>query len=369
MPAQSEWLEKDYYKILGVDKKATDKEITRAYRKLAKELHPDRNPGSEERFKEINAAYDVLSDPAKRKEYDEVRRLSSVGSRFGPNGGVRMPGGNFSFRLDDLSDVFGDLLNRSGRTASRQAARRGQDQETELHLSFLDAVRGVTTTVNVVGDVTCHTCGGSGARPGTSPKLCPRCGGTGMVQDNQGLFSLSSPCPVCGGRGQVIEQPCPTCHGTGVERRTRAIKTRIPAGVEDGALIRLKGKGGAGTNGGPPGDLLVHVRVAPHPIFGRKGANLTLNLPVTYAEAVLGAQVSVPTLDKPVTVKIPPGTENGKVLRVKGHGVPGANGKVGDLLVTVNVTVPKSLSKEERAALENFAKVSRESPRERLGVK
>ncbi len=368
MVAQREWLEKDYYQILGIPLSATDKEITRAYRKLAKQYHPDANPGSEDRFKEITAAYDVLGDAGKRKEYDEVRRLGAVG--FG-QGGAGGPGGA-RFRIDDLGDL-GDLFGGlggvfGGRRGRASGPRRGSDVETELHLSFQDAVRGVTTSVHVAGEARCETCGGSGATPGTSPVTCTTCHGTGALEDNQGLFSLSRICPTCAGRGIVVEKPCATCRGSGVIRRTREVKVRIPAGVEDGQRIRVKGRGAPGRANGPAGDLYVVAHVGTHPFFGRRGKNLTLNVPVTFAEAALGTTITVPTLDDPVTLRVPPGTASGQTFRVKGRGVPGTGRRGGDLLVTVEVAVPKKLNQAQRAAVESLARVSDEAPREHLGV-
>jgi molecular chaperone DnaJ len=379
-------LDKDYYEVLGVSSTATDKEITRAYRKLAKQFHPDANPGSEDRFKEISAAYDVLGDAAKRKEYDEIRRLASsgmggFGGGFGGPGGGGFGGGGFggpggtTFRVDDLgdlSDLLGGLGSTfgGGRRSRGTGPRRGADVEAELHLSFEDAVRGVTTSVHVAGEARCQTCGGSGAAPGTSPVTCPTCHGRGALDDNQGLFSLSRICPQCGGRGTVVETPCPTCRGTGVTRRTREVKVRIPAGVEDGQRIRVKGRGAPGRGNGPSGDLYVTVHVTPHPVFGRRGKNLTMTVPVTYPEAALGSTVTVPTLDGgPVTLRIPAGTSSGKTFRVKGRGVP-AQGRsgAGDLLVSTEITVPKKLTKEQKAAVEELARVSDEEPRQHLEV-
>ncbi|MGH9109580.1 MAG: molecular chaperone DnaJ [Acidimicrobiales bacterium] len=350
MPPQREWFEKDYYQVLGVPSTATDKEVTRAYRKLAKQYHPDANPGSEDRFKEITAAYDVLGDANRRKEYDEVRRLGPMAGGFG------RPGAE-TFRMEDLGDLFGGLFGgRGGRRRSR-GPQRGADVETELHLAFADAVRGVTTSVNVPEDVRCHTCNGSGAAPGTSSHTCPRCNGKGTLDDNQGLFSLSTVCPQCNGRGTVVDTPCPTCHGTGTERRTRTVKVRIPPGVEDGQRIRVKGRGVPGQGMAPAGDLYVVVRVGTHPQFGRRGRNLTLTVPVSFPDAVLGATVTVPTLDETVTLRVPPGTQPGTHLRVRGRGVPaGKNGsKPGDLLVRVDVAVPKTLTDDQRAAVEALA--------------
>jgi molecular chaperone DnaJ len=372
MVAQREWLDKDYYQVLGVSSTATDKEITRAYRKLAKQFHPDANPGAEERFKEISAAYDVLGDAAKRKEYDEVRRLGASGFGFGGAGGPGGPGGS-TFRIDDVDfgDLFGGLgANFGGGRRNRNAGpRRGADVEAELYLSFEDAVRGVTTSVNVPGEARCETCGGSGAAPGSSPVTCPTCHGRGSLDDNQGLFSLSRVCPQCSGRGTIIETPCKTCRGSGVVRRTREVKVRIPAGVEDGQRIRVKGRGAPGRANGPSGDLYVTVRVGNHPVFGRRGRNLTLTVPVTFPEAALGSTVTVPTLDEPVTLRVPAGTSSGQTFRVKGRGVPGhGRSSAGDLLVTAEVAVPKKLTDAQRTAVEEFARVSTEEPRAHLEV-
>jgi molecular chaperone DnaJ len=375
MAPQREWFEKDYYAILGVSDTATAKEIKTAYRKLSRQYHPDANAGdasAEERFKEISAAYDVVGDEERRKEYDEVRRMGPVGAGFG--GGA--PGGGYSFTTDnlgDLGDLFGNLFNRGrgrgrGRDSSTMGPQRGADLETELQLSFEGAVQGVTTTVNITSDVACHTCHGSGAKPGTMPTQCPRCGGRGIIDDNQGFFSFSQPCPQCGGTGVIIEEPCPTCHGSGTELRARQVKVRIPPGVQDGRRIRLKGRGGPGRNGGPNGDLYVIARVEPHPLFGRRDNDLTITVPITFAEAALGAEVKVPTLDgSPVTIKVPGGTRSGRTFRVKGRGVP-AGKRPGDLLVTVEVAVPAKLSADERKAVEALAAASNESPRAHLGV-
>ncbi len=369
MAAQREWLEKDYYKVLGVAESATPKEITSAYRKLARKLHPDANPGdsaAEERFKEVSAAYDVVGDAEKRKEYDELRKLGPMG---GPGGA-----GGFTFSTDDLGDIFGGLFNRGRGGASRPGRgagpQRGADLEAQLHLGFTDAVKGVTTEIHLTSDAACSTCHGSGAKPGSSPTTCSRCGGRGLLDENQGFFSFSQPCPACAGRGQIVTDPCTTCRGSGVERRARQVKVRIPAGVEDGQRIRLKGRGEAGRNGGPSGDLYVVVSVDSNPIFGRSGKNLTVTVPITYPEAVLGADIRVPTLEgEPVTVRIPPGTRSGRTLRVRGQGVKGQSGDPGDLLVTVEVAVPSSLSSAERKAVEALAAIEPDvSPRAHLGV-
>jgi len=333
--ATREWFEKDYYKVLGVSPDASERDIQRAYRKLAKQNHPDANPGdrqAEERFKEANTAHDVLSDPAKRQEFG---RATGRGRGRGATGAV--------------------------------GAVRGDDLETELHLDFDAAIHGATTSVSVVSDVACHTCHGSGAAPGTSPVICPVCAGRGVVDDNQGFFSFSTPCRACRGTGMRVETPCPTCQGSGIERRPRTVKVRIPAGVDDGKRIRIKGRGGAGQNGGSAGDLYVVCRVSPHELFGRRGRDLTLTVPITFPEAALGATVTVPTLSRAVTLKVPAGTRSGRTFRVRGKGVAAGSAPAGDLLVTVEVTVPEHLSDEEREAVEKLAAASLESPRSYLG--
>jgi molecular chaperone DnaJ len=370
---QREWFEKDYYKVLGVPETAPQKDITRAYRKLAKENHPDANPGREERFKEISAAYDVLGDTDRRKEYDEVRRMGPMAGGFG--GG---PGGGASFRVEDLGDlgdVFGGLFGRMrggggqrGGSPRGTGPQRGADLEAELHLSFEDAVHGVTTTVNLASEATCSVCAGVGAEPGSSPRPCPTCGGAGVLNDNQGMFGFSTPCTTCSGRGRIIDKPCHGCQGSGIERRPRTVKVRIPAGVQDGQRIRMKERGGPGRHGGPAGDLYVVAHVGGHALFGRKGRDLTLTVPVTFPEAALGADITVPTLEgAPVTLRIPAGTRSGRTFRVKGRGVPAGKGH-GDLLVTVEVAVPTRLSDAERRAVEELAAASDESPRAHLGV-
>ena len=374
MAPQREWFEKDYYRVLGVPETASAKELKTAYRKLSRQYHPDANPGdasAEERFKEVSAAYDVVGDADKRTEYDEVRRLGPASAGFPGGGGGGMGGFQFQQQGGDLGDLLGNLFGGAGRRGSARGGgpHRGQDLEAELHLTFEDAAAGITTSVHLAGEAACGTCHGSGAKPGTTPHTCGNCGGRGTVEDNQGLFGFSSPCPVCGGRGSIVDDPCPTCRGTGVERRNREVKVRIPAGVDDGQRIRLKGRGGPGRNGGPPGDLYVIVRVSPHPLFQRKGRDLTLTVPVTFAEAALGADVTVPTLAHgPVTLRIPAGTRSGRTFRVKGKGVGGPKGS-GDLLATVEVAVPSKLSSAERKAVEALRAASDgESPRAHLGV-
>jgi molecular chaperone DnaJ len=374
---QREWFEKDYYQVLGVPQGANEKDIKRAYKNLARKLHPDQNPGdtvAEERFKEVSGAYDVLGDAAKRKEYDEVRQM--VASGYSPGGGYAggpgspFGGGNINVDFDGAEGGLGDILGglfggrrRAGSPRARSGPERGHDLETELHIGFEEAVRGVTSTVRFTADAACSTCHGSGAAPGTSPEVCPQCAGSGSVAVNQGPFSFSEVCPNCGGRGQVIPTPCPTCHGRGVEVRPRSVKVRIPAGVADGQRIRVKGRGAAGAHGGESGDLYVVVSVAPHAIFGRRGNDLTVRVPVSFAEAALGAEVPVPTLDGPVTIRVKPGTASGTSLRVGGRGV-----KAGALIVTLEVQVPVDLTDEQKAAVNALAAAFPDNPRAALAA-
>lgn len=367
-----EWLEKDYYKALGVSKDAKPDELKKAYRKLARELHPDANPDNkkaEDRFKEVSEAYDVVGDTEQRKNYDEARELYGSGSRFGGFGGGGrnprraqqphaqpdfgdmfgggQPGGGFS-------DVFGGLFNRGGGGSARQP-RRGSDIESEVTLGFNDALHGVTLPLRLPSDGICSNCGGSGARPGSTPKPCPACQGSGARVRNQGGFAFSEPCDQCRGRGLLIDDPCANCHGSGHATTTNTIHARIPAGVRDAQRIRLKGKGSPGSNGGPAGDLYLLVHVANHPVFGRDGNNVTLNLPVAFDEAALGANVRVPTPDgTTVTLRLPQGTSNGRKFRVKGKGAHPKGKTPGDLLVTVTVEVPAELSDDARDALESL---------------
>jgi molecular chaperone DnaJ len=378
MAPQREWFEKDYYRVLGVSDTASQKDIRSAFRKLSRQYHPDANPddrAAEERFKEVSAAYDVVGDPEKRKEYDEVRKLGPMGGMFGGAGAGGPGAGGFRVEdIGDLGDVLGGLFGRGRRRGGTAAGgargtgpHRGQDLESELHLAFEDAVHGLTTTVHLTSEAACSTCHGTGARPGTTPRTCPLCEGRGVIDDNQGFFSFSSPCPECAGRGYLIDEPCPTCRGTGIEHRPREVKVRIPAGVGDGQRIRLRGRGGPGRNGGPAGDLYVTVRVKPHPLFGRRGNDLTITVPITFPEAALGADVAVPTLDGgSVKVRIPAGTRSGRTFRVRGKGVS-ARRKTGDMLVTVEVAVPQKLSAEERRAVEALAAANGASPRAHLG--
>ena len=376
-----EWLEKDYYKVLGVPKNASAAEVKKAYRKLAQKHHPDANPGNkeaEDRFKEISAAHDVLGDPEKRKQYDQVRDMAASGfGGFGGFGGGPGPGGRRvrveGFPFQDFGDTggFGDLFSVfTGRGQGRgRAEARGADLETEVRVSFDEAMAGTTVPLRIQGPAPCPTCGGSGARPGTAPKNCPACGGTGSVAVNEGFFSIARPCPECGGSGRVVEHPCTECAGSGSVRRSREFSVKIPAGVRDGARIRLSGRGEAGAPGARAGDLFVTVRVSPHRLFGRKDSDLTMELPISFAEAALGTNLRVPTLNGEVTLKIPAGTPSGKTFRIRGKGSPRPRkGGTGDLLVTVNVDVPQKLSKEEKELLTRLHEAQKESPRKRLGV-
>jgi molecular chaperone DnaJ len=349
---------KDLYGVLGVPKGASAAEIKKAYRKLAREYHPDRNPGdaaAEERFKEVQHAYDVLSDAEKRKAYD---RFGSADGRrgFDPRGG-----GGFDFDigdLGDLGDLFGGIFGRGRGAQQRSRAERGADLEVQVNLSFEDSLRGIETKIPVDVETACRDCGGSGAKPGTSPKVCPECRGRGVISESQGLFALSQPCPRCRGNGTVIEDPCPTCRGSGRERRTKRYSVKIPAGVRDGTRIRLKGKGEAGLAGGPPGDLFVVTRVAESPVYKRRGSDLEVQVPVSIADAALGTQVEVPTPEGPVSLKVPAGSEHGKLLRIKGRGAPKLKGGKGDVLARLKLEIPKKLNKKQRELLEELRKVS-----------
>jgi molecular chaperone DnaJ len=376
--SQREWFDKNYYEVLGVSETAMPKDITRAYRKLAREFHPDANPGNasaEDKFKEISAAYDVVGDETKRAEYDEVRRQGPMGGMgFGGarNGGGFNPGAG-GYEGADLGDLLGGMFGGGGRRGRQNQSRgrapqRGADLEATLRMTFREAFNGMETALHLTSDLPCGTCSGSGAKPGTTPTMCQHCRGSGVSDDNQGMFSFSSPCPVCGGAGSVITSPCGTCRGGGVEKRAREVKVRIPAGVDDGQRIKLKGRGGAGRNGGEIGDLYVIVHVDRDNIFGRDGKNLTINVPVTFAEATLGTKLTVPTLDgNPVTLKIPAGTPTGKVFRVKSRGVA-TKKTTGDLLITVQVDVPTKITNEQRDALEAMAAAFPAAPRDYLGV-
>jgi molecular chaperone DnaJ len=371
-----DFLEKDYYKTLEVTKGASADEIKKSYRKLARKYHPDANKGdskSEERFKEISEAYNVLSDEKRRKEYDEARSLfGSGGARMPGTGGPAGAGGGYGFDLGDLFGAnagnsggrLGDLLGGvfgggGGRTQQQARPRRGSDVETEASLSFGDAIDGATVSLRLAGEGPCKACAGTGAKAGTVPHVCPTCEGTGQGSRNLGNFAFSEPCKTCRGRGLIVDDPCLECSGSGRAMSTRTIQARIPAGVGDGQRIKLKGKGAPGERGGPAGDLYVRVHVDPHPVFGRSGYNLTVTVPVTFPEAALGAEIKVPShRGMPVSVRIPAGTPSGRTFRVRGKGVRRPDATVGDLLVKVDVQVPQELGDKAKAALETFREAS-----------
>lgn len=382
MTVQREWADKNYYADLGVSSSASNDEIKKAYRKLARDNHPDKHPGdkaAEERFKKVAEAYDVVGDEAKRKEYDELKAMLRGGGYGGagfPGGfrqtqqedfdvsdlfgqGARGSGGGFSAD-GGLGDIFGGLFNRGG--APRHSARptRGQDVETELTLDFREAAKGTTIPLQISGEAPCNTCHGSGSKSG-NPSTCPVCSGTGYTSENRGAFGFSAPCTNCDGTGQVITDPCTTCHGSGTVHRTRSITVRIPAGVIDGQKVRLAGQGEAGPNGKPAGDLFVTVHVKPDKVFTRSGDDLEVTIPVSFAELALGDTISVPTLDAPVKVKVPAGTPNGRTLRVRGRGIPKRGDSAGDLLVTVEVAVPKNLDAAANSALRTYAQAEKSS--------
>jgi molecular chaperone DnaJ len=374
-----DFLEKDYYKTLGVAKTAKPAEIKAAYRKLARKYHPDANKGdssAEDRFKEISEAYSVLSDEKRRKEYDEARSLFGGGFRV-PTGS-RTGTGGFGFDLGDifstagdaggrLGDLFGGVFG-GGRTTAQNRPRRGADVETETTLSFGDAIDGTTVALRLVGEGPCPTCHGTGAKAGTVPKVCPTCNGTGQSSRNLGSFGITEPCKECHGRGLVVDDPCPDCSGSGRAMSSRTINARIQAGVADGQRVKIPGKGAPGERGGPAGDLYVRVHVKPHPVFGRSGDNLTVTVPATFAELALGAEVKVPShRGAPVTVRIPAGTPNGRTFRVQGKGVRRRDGTNGSLLVTVEVMVPKDLNGRARSAIEDLREATAgQDPREEL---
>ncbi|QGN46045.1 molecular chaperone DnaJ [Micromonospora sp. WMMD558] len=386
--SSKDWVEKDYYAVLGVQKAASADDIKKAYRKLARESHPDHNPGdprAEERFKAVSEAYAVLGDEAKRREYDEMRSLFGSGAFRRSARGGGQPGG-MPFDVSDLfggaaggdrrfggagfQDLFSSIFSGGGGGgAGPRGPARGRDVEAEVALDFDDAVRGVTLPLTLRAPGVCDTCHGSGAKPGTQPRTCAVCHGAGVTTRNQGSFSFSEPCRNCQGVGTVVEEKCPECQGTGGVTKTRTLNVRFPAGVADGQRIRLAGRGEPGERGGPAGDLYVHVKVRPDDLFGRSGDDLTLTVPITFAEAVLGTDLRVPTLDGAVTLRVPPGTPSGRVLRARGKGVVRKDGRAGDLLVTLDVAVPATLSDEARVALETFAAQTPPAAREHLDAR
>ena len=364
--------QRDPYQVLGVQRTASADEIKKAHRKLVRQYHPDRNPDdkkAEERFKEVQQAYDLLSDPEKRKAYDRggFGATGSAGGN-GPFGGF--DAGGFG---DILSDLFGSGGGqgggggRGGRGARGPRAEKGRDLEVETKITFAQSMEGAQVPIVVPTTERCGTCNGTGAKPGTSPKVCPRCQGRGVESQGQGLFSISQPCQRCGGSGTIIEDPCPTCRGEGRLRTTKRYRANIPAGVKEGSKVRLAGKGEPGSNGGPPGDLFVVVHVESSPIFARKGDNVEVEVPLTVPEALTGGEIEVPTLNGRKTLRVPGGTKHGTVQRLRGEGPPklGGGGR-GDIHYRFVIDVPRDLSDEQRRAVDALSKVMNGNPRERI---
>src|SRR3954465_9764002 len=356
----------DPYKTLGVDKKASDDDIKKAYRKLTRQYHPDRNPdnpSAEERFKEVQQAYSILSAPDKKRQYDSGGGI--FGSGFDPSA-FRRGGGAGGFG-GGIGDILSDLFGSSGGPAGTRQPERGRDLETEVHISFEQAMEGAQVPVTVPLSAPCPTCGGTGAKPGTQPQVCSRCQGRGIESQGQGLFSISQPCSKCGGTGTEIKDPCATCHGTGQTRQVKRYRVNIPAGVRDGSRVRLAGKGEAGRRGGPTGDLYAITRVTDSPIFKRKGENLEVDVPITIVEALRGATVEVPTLSSSKRIRVPAGTQHGTVQRLRGEGPPklGNKGR-GDIHYRFSIDVPSSLNKKQKQAVDELAEVMNGNPRERL---
>ncbi|MDK8469779.1 molecular chaperone DnaJ [Corynebacterium accolens] len=387
MSAKPEWADKDYYADLGVSSSADQSEIKRAYRKLARENHPDTHPddpAAADRFKRVAEAYDVLSDASERKEYDQFKAMLRNGGGFGRNGGAGFPGGFRStnmggqgaqdFDLSDLfggatggssqgggfGDIFGSVFNRSGSAGHSAKPSRGADVETEIALDFREAAKGTTIPLALSGNAPCTTCHGSGSSSGKT-STCGTCNGSGYTSENRGAFGFSAPCKDCDGTGRRIPDPCSDCNGTGTVHRTRNITVRIPAGVIDGQKVRIAGQGEAGPNGTPAGDLFVAVTVKPDKVFTRDGDDIHITVPVSFAELALGDTITVPTLDSPVRVKIPAGTPDGRTLRVRGRGIAKRAGKAGDLLVSVQVTVPSKLDAAASSALRTYAQAEKDS--------
>ncbi|MBN1288052.1 MAG: molecular chaperone DnaJ [Actinobacteria bacterium] len=376
---------KDYYKLLGVSRDAKKDEIKKAYRKLAQKYHPDRNPNNkeaEEKFKEISQAYEVLSDEDKRKQYDTGRLFTGSGAYGGGGYGGGSPFSGFEgFNFDqgrgqgytftgDLGDIFNIFSGGSaggfagGSPGRGRRGQRGNDIEVTVNMSFDDALRGAEVPVTMTRNITCSTCQGTGSAPGTLPETCPTCHGRGSIAEDQGLFGLSRPCPGCGGRGTIIKNPCPSCRGAGIVKQPKKIKVRIPPGVKDGSRIKFKSKGEPGAGGGPPGDLYVITRVAEHRYLGRKNSNITLELPITFSEAALGTNIEIPTTDGKVKLKIPAGTQSGSKFRLKGKGAPDLKGKgKGDMIVTVNIAVPKKLDKKQKELISKLEELAPENVR------
>ena len=351
---------RDYYEVLGVEKNASDAEIKKAYRKLAKENHPDLHPGDKEaeaRFKEVNEAYEVLSDADKKARYDQYGH-AGVDPNFGAGGGF-----DGSFDFGDLGDIFGSFFGGGfggGRRTNPNAPQRGESIRLSLAISFEEAAFGCEKSVTVERMETCDTCHGNGCAPGSTPEVCPDCHGTGTVQVRRqtpmGVFATSSPCTRCGGKGKIIHQPCKDCHGTGAVRKRKTIQASIPAGIDNGQTISIRGQGNAGKNGGPAGDLLITITVRPHELFRREGTSVLCEAPITFAQAVLGAELEIPTIDGKVKYELPEGTQSGTTFRLKGKGIPALNGRGrGDQYVTVYIETPRNLNKEQKEALKKFA--------------
>ena len=360
---------RDYYEVLGVSRGASEDEIKKAYKKMARKYHPDLNPGdktAEEKFKEVNEAYEVLSDADKKARYDQYGH-AGVDPNFGAGGF----GGGFdgSFDFGDLGDIFGSFFGGGfggGRRTNPNAPQRGESIRMSIAISFEEAAFGCEKAVTVERYETCDTCHGNGCAPGTSPEVCPDCHGTGTVQVRRqtpmGVFATSSPCPTCGGKGRIIHQPCKDCRGSGMVRKKKTIQASIPAGIDNGQTISIRGQGNAGKNGGPAGDLLITITVRPHELFRREGTSVLCEAPITFTQAVLGAELEIPTIDGKVKYTLPEGTQSGTTFRLKGKGIPSINGRGrGDQYVTVYIETPKNLNKEQKEALKKFAETMGES--------